>query len=184
MTFHTGAEDVFSLQHFKYRFCIIVLFREVMILKCKNFLKTLLFQGCTSVGFFSPELSSRSRIYQRTLNCLNFSLCRFSSREVLLPRSVPLSHFYFAPVSPIRLFFFFQLFVFLCVWLVFFVHFCIRYCNHIRPSHEWYPPETCLGRGTCWRCFFCGVELFAAGTDSYLQSYQSTPLQKAGNVDI
>jgi len=55
MAFHTGAEDVFSLQQFKNSFYIISLFRAVMVLKFKNpksaFLKTLPSQGHTSSFF-------------------------------------------------------------------------------------------------------------------------------------
>lgn len=58
MTFHTGAEDVFSLQHFKYRFCKIALFREVMILKCKNFFENIALSGMYKRCFFPLNLAA------------------------------------------------------------------------------------------------------------------------------
>lgn len=45
MAFHTEAEDVFSLQHFKNRFCIITLFRAAMVLKFKNLFENLALSG-------------------------------------------------------------------------------------------------------------------------------------------
>lgn len=51
MAFHTGAEGVFSLQRFKSRFSAISLFRAVMVLVLRIFLKTLPFQGASKQFF-------------------------------------------------------------------------------------------------------------------------------------